>query len=64
MNESYTPGKEDFKFKTERFIWEETIKKPGVTNTFDYNFYCLDNYIWDIDILSLLTSGEGYLRIQ
>ena len=48
--------------RTNRYIWSQT--KGENVQMFDYNWWFLDNYYQDINILNLLTTSENYSRYE
>lgn len=51
---------EMFKQANERFIGNQKSAKGVVS--FDYNYYLITSYFWDLDLLKLLVDGEDYSR--
>ena len=57
-------GKENlpemFKQANERFIWSHKSAKSVVN--YNYNYYLINNYFWDLDLLKRFVDGEDYSR--
>jgi len=51
---------EMFNQANERFIWSH--ESAQMVFNYNYNYYCMYNYYWDLDLLKLLVDGEDYSR--